>query len=163
MTDETKLQITRKEGESSLILSKVRSGLIARGRKDAEVLLTTRTIELRDTDEEGHFGFKLQWKGTTLWFLAGAREIQLDVEDARKLAAFLVKGRANLVWDSPTPISVGRQWCLYAAREISDVYPRARERDVPRRRVRVHCVNYKWHLLPSELDRLGVLFREALR
>jgi hypothetical protein len=163
VTDETKLQVTRKDGESSLTLSKARSGLITRGRRDAEALLTTRTIELSDTDEEGHFGFKLQWRGTQLWFLAGTREIQLDVEDARKLAAFLVKGCADLVWDSPTPILVGQQWCLYAARDISLEYPRARARDVPRRRVRVHCGNYKWHLLPFELDRLGMLFREALR
>ena len=163
MTDETKLQVTRKDGESALALSKLRSGLVARGRRDAEGLLTTRTIALSDTEEEGHFGFKLRWKGTTLWFLSGTREIQLDVEDARHLATFLTKGCADLVWNSPTPISVGQNWCLYAAREISDVYPRARERDVLRRRVRVHCGSYSWHLLPSELSRLGMLFREALR
>jgi hypothetical protein len=148
---------------SSLSLLKARSGLIARGRRDAEVLLTTRTIELPDTEEEGHFGFKLRWKGDTLWFLAGSREIQLDVEDAKKLAGFLVQGCAGLVWNSPTPISVGHQWCLYAAREVSNVYPRARESDVPRMRTRAHCDNYKWHLLPYEMDRLGTLFREALR
>jgi hypothetical protein len=162
MTDDAKLQVTRKDAESSLTLSEVRSALIARGRRDAEVLLTTRTIELSDTDE-GHFGFKLQWKGMNLWFLAGTREIQLNIEDARTLAAFLVKGCADIVWASPTPILLGRQWSLCAAREVSDVYPRARERDVPRRRVRVHCGNYKWHLLPFEMDRLGMLFRETLQ
>ena len=162
MIDESKLQLTRKGEGSSLTLS-VRSGLVARGRRDAEALLITRTIELDHDGEEGRFGFKLQWRGSMLWFLAGTREIQLDVEDARKLAVFLVKGCADLVWDAPNPISVGRQWCLNAAREISEEYPRARERDVPRRRVRVHYGNYRWHLLPSELDRLGVLFREALR
>ena len=163
MTDESNLQIRPKEGDSSLSLSTVRSGLIARGRRDAEVLLTTRTIELSDTEDGQHFGFKLQWRGNTLWFLAGTHEIEIDVEGARNLSAFLVKGCADIVWDSPSAISIGPLWSLCAAREVSDVYPRARERDVPRRRVRVYCRSYKWHLLPSELDRLGILFREALR
>jgi hypothetical protein len=163
MSDDPQLQLQiQKDQNSSLSLSKVQSGLIARGRRDAEALLVTRIIELSDADK-GHFGFKLQWKGTKLWFLAGTHEIPLDVEDARRLASFLVEGCADFVWDSLPPIRVGQQWRLYAAREISVEYPRARARDVPRRRVRVHCGNYKWHLLPSELDRLGVLFREALR
>ena len=161
MSDESKLPVIRKDGESSLTLSTLRSGLIARGSRDAEVLFSNRIIELRSEGEEGRFGFKLQWKDAKLWFLAGKHEIQLDIEDARKLAAFLVKGCADLVWNAPTPISIGQHWSLHAAREISDVYPRARERDVPRRRVRVHCGNYKWHLIPSELDRLGILFRAA--
>jgi hypothetical protein len=162
VSDESQLQVRPKDENSSLSLSKVRSGLIARGRRDAEALLVTRIIELSDAGK-GHFGFKLQWKGTKLSFLAGTHDVPLDLEDARKLAAFLVKGCADLVWSSAIPISVGEQWRLYAAREISLEYPRARARDVPRRRVRVHCGNYKWHLLPSELDRLGMLFREALR
>jgi hypothetical protein len=163
MTDESELQVTKRDGEASLTVPKLRSGLVARGIIHAELLLTPRTIELSDTEEEGHLGFKLQWRGNTLWLLTGKREIQLDVEDARELAAFLVKGCADVVWESPTPISVGQQWCLFAAREVSDVYPRARESDVPRRRVRVHCGKYRWHLLPFEMDRLGMLFREALR
>ena len=162
MSEESELQIIRKEGESSLTVSPIRSKLVARGRKDMELMLTVRTIKLEDS-EEGHFGFKLQWKGTKLSFLAGTHEIAIDIDDAQKLAAFLIKGCTDLVWGSPTPISVGQQWSLHAAREISDEYPQARERDVRRRRVRVQCGNYKWHLLPRELDRLGVLFREALR
>lgn len=161
MSDESRL--LKVTPGSSLSLLKTRSGLIGRGRRDAQVILSTRTIELPDTEEEGHFGFRLSWKDATLWFLAGPHEIQLDIEDARKLAAFLIRGCADLVWDSPTPVSVGQQWCLYAARDVSDVYPHARDRDVPRRRVRVHCGNCKWHLLPYEMDRLGTLFREALR
>jgi hypothetical protein len=163
VTDESELQIIRKDGESSLTLSNAGSGLIARGMRDAEALLITRIIELSEADAAGHLGFKLLWKGNQLWFLAGTSEIQLDLEDANKLAAVLVKGCADLVWHSPTPILVGREWRLYAAREVSDVYPRARERDVPRMRVRVQCGNHKWHLLPSELDGLGILFRKALR
>lgn len=164
MTDKPELQITRKDDDSSLTISKARSGLIARGIRDAEALVITRLIELDETDDAaGHLGFKLQWRGTQLCFLAGPWEIELDLEDARTLAVFLVQGCAAIVWASPTPISVGRQWRLYAAREVSDVYPRARERDVPRMRVRVHCENWKWHLLPSELDDLGILFRKALR
>lgn len=163
MSDESKLQVIKKDGKSSLAISTLRSGLIARGSRDAEVLLRDRVIELTPEGDEKRFGFKLRWKGGQLWLLAGTREIHLDIEDARKLAAFLVKGCADLVWNSPTPISIGRHWCLHAAREVSDVYPRARESDVPRRRVRVHCGDYKWHLLPMELDRLGILFRKALQ
>ncbi len=38
MTDETRLQVRPKDGDSSLSLSKVRPGLIARGRRDAALL-----------------------------------------------------------------------------------------------------------------------------
>ena len=45
MNDEFNLQVTPKERDSSLILSKVRSSLIARGRKDAEVLAVLAETE----------------------------------------------------------------------------------------------------------------------
>ena len=45
MNDEFKLQVTPKEGDSGLSLSKVRSGLIARGRKDAEMLAALAEAE----------------------------------------------------------------------------------------------------------------------
>ena len=35
MSDESQLQVRPKDGDSSLSLSRVRSGLIARGRRDA--------------------------------------------------------------------------------------------------------------------------------
>ena len=150
MTNESKLQVTPKSSDS-LTLASAGSKLITRARQDAELL--------PDPGEQSHFGFELRWKGTTLWFKAGTHEIQLDVEDARTLAAFLVKGSADLVWNSPNPISVGRQWRLYAAHD--ETFQKAT--DVARQRVRVHCGSHKWHLLPTELDRLGVLFRQRLR
>lgn len=125
MSEESELQIIRKEGESSLTVSPIRSKLVARGRKDMELMLTVRTIKLEDS-EEGHFGFQLQWKGTKLSFLAGTHEIPIDIDDAQKLAAFLIRGCTDLVWGSPTPISVGQQWSLHAAREISHEYPQAK-------------------------------------
>jgi TPR repeat protein len=39
MTDDTRLELTIKDGNSSLSLSKVRSALIARGRRDAEAVV----------------------------------------------------------------------------------------------------------------------------
>ena len=162
MSAESQLQVMQRKDQSLLVRSPARASLITRGRKDADVLISVRTIELEDSVEEGHLGFKLQWKGTRLYFLAGTREIPIEVEDAKKLAAFLVQGSADLVWESAVDISVGEDWSFQAAREISQEYPQARERDVPRRRVRVHCRDYRWHLLPYELNRLGVLFREAL-
>jgi hypothetical protein len=149
LTNESKLQI-RPKSSDSLTLSAAGSKLITRARQDAELL--------PDPGEQSHFGFELRWKGTTLWLKAGTHDIQLDVEDARALAAFLVKGSADLVWNSPIPISVGRQWQLHAA--YDETFQKVT--DVKRQRVRVHCGSYKWHLLPSELDRLGVLFRQRL-
>ena len=60
MTDESQLQVRPKDGDSSLSLSKVRSGLIARGLSDAAILAgppspkpTDRLSEIRRLAEEG--------------------------------------------------------------------------------------------------------------
>jgi hypothetical protein len=57
VTDESKLQVTTTDQESSLILSKARSGLIARGRRDAEAIVQRAAwdplTDLRRRAEEG--------------------------------------------------------------------------------------------------------------
>jgi hypothetical protein len=149
VSDDTRIQVST-NGDSALSLPNQRSGIIARARQDAAALL--------NPDWSKRFGFTLRWEYPKLWLRAGKRDVQLDVDDARKLASFLVKGCAEVVWNSSAPVAVGHQWRLYAARDEC----LQRDRDVDRRRVRVHCGQYKWHFLPSELEHLGMLFREAL-
>jgi TPR repeat protein len=48
VTDETRLQVRPKDDDSSLSLSKVRFGLIARGRRDAAILLGPSSPEPTD-------------------------------------------------------------------------------------------------------------------
>ncbi len=54
MTDESKLQVTRNDGESSLTLSKARSGLVTRGRRDAALLVKPLVPEPMDWVSETH-------------------------------------------------------------------------------------------------------------
>ena len=44
MSEESQLQVRPKDGDSSLSLSKVRSGLIARGRRDAAILAGSSSL-----------------------------------------------------------------------------------------------------------------------
>jgi TPR repeat protein len=60
MSEQSQLEVRAKDGDSSLSISAARSGLIARGRRDAEVLTTQaeskeprRSFELRVTFQDG--------------------------------------------------------------------------------------------------------------
>ena len=53
MSDESQLQVRPKDGDSSLTVSKARSGLIARGRRDSAMLTVLAGAE----SEEGRTGF----------------------------------------------------------------------------------------------------------
>lgn len=101
MTNESQLQVRRKADESSLSLSKVRSTLIARGRRDAGMLhaeTTTKAVnyserfdhvfcgpDQRDMETAAQFGDPIVLKGLDAW-RRGAHEGQPAklVEDATR-------------------------------------------------------------------------------
>jgi uncharacterized protein len=96
MSDETRLQVTAKADDSSLMVSKVRSGLIARGRRDLVLLIsrepTDRLLNVRQLAAEGDAdaqydlgrayyegdGVPKDYAEALRWFRKAADQLHLD-------------------------------------------------------------------------------------
>src|SRR5262249_39637438 len=97
MSDESQLQVGRKDDESSLILSSVSSSLVARGRRDA-ALLTAPCNKCRERKELVFAGYvrancsdalDAKWAASTAtdWVLVARQPV--EQWDAPSVATFL--------------------------------------------------------------------------
>lgn len=87
MSDEYQLQVTRRDDESSLVLSSAQSSLVARGRRDAALL----TLSARAESEEGRSGL-LGWPALWDQIEKPTEEVQREAEQGYAPAQF------NLGW-----------------------------------------------------------------
>src|ERR1022692_1498465 len=87
VSDEYQLQVTRRDDESSLVLSSAQSSLVARGRRDAALL----TLSARAESEEGRSGL-LGWPALWDQIEKPTEEVQREAEQGYAPAQF------NLGW-----------------------------------------------------------------
>jgi hypothetical protein len=117
MTDESKLIVRPKQSDSLLSLSKLRSGLIARGRMDASVLVVPSRSEPTETFVPSFKPFKAEkkwassWDGTRDPYPEFGNEIFRSSVDAEWAKTF---DRIGLAWEyQPLKFDMGPTYFSY--------------------------------------------------